>query len=136
VIPVAILTTETFNASTVNPTTIHFGATGTEAAPVQSDLEDVDGDGDIDILHFKTNLLPLLRVTRACVSVGMVKTKQRPGSFRSRAFTSYRGGCHPVTLSEVSSLYYAPGTVPMSTNPSIVQEEPGSSDRIGSHRAF
>ena len=72
-ISVAILTTETFNASTVNPTTIHFGATGTEAAPVQSDLEDVDGDGDIDmILHFKTNLLPLLRVTRACVSVGRV----------------------------------------------------------------
>ncbi|MCM3904970.1 MAG: S8 family serine peptidase [Pyrinomonadaceae bacterium] len=55
VIPVAILTTETFNASIVNPTTIRFGATGTEAAPVQSALEDVDGDGDIDmILHFKT----------------------------------------------------------------------------------
>ena len=39
VIPVAILTTET----------------GTEAAPVHSALEDVDGDGNIDmILHFKT----------------------------------------------------------------------------------
>jgi hypothetical protein len=47
--------TETFNATTVNPTTVHFGATGTEAAPVQSALEDVDGDGNIDmILHFKT----------------------------------------------------------------------------------
>ena len=49
--------------------------------------------------------------------------KQRPGSFRSRAFTSYRGGCHPVTRSEASSLYYAPGTVHMSTNTSIVQED-------------
>ena len=55
VIPVAVLTTETFHASTVNPTTVRFGATGTEAAPVQSALEDVDGDGDIDImLHFRT----------------------------------------------------------------------------------
>jgi hypothetical protein len=55
VIPVAILTTETFHVSTVNPATIRFGATGTEAAPVQSALEDVDGDGDIDmIFHFRT----------------------------------------------------------------------------------
>jgi len=55
VIPVAILTTETFNATTVNPITVRFGATGTEAAPVHSALEDVDGDGNIDmILHFKT----------------------------------------------------------------------------------
>jgi hypothetical protein len=34
---------------------VRFGATGTEAAPVHSALEDVDGDGNIDmILHFKT----------------------------------------------------------------------------------
>jgi hypothetical protein len=55
VIPVAILTTDTFDASTVDPSLVLFGATGSEAAPVQSALEDVDGDGDIDmILHFKT----------------------------------------------------------------------------------
>jgi hypothetical protein len=55
VIPVAILTTDTFDATTVDPTTVHFGRTGTEAAPVQSALEDADGDGDTDmILHFKT----------------------------------------------------------------------------------
>jgi hypothetical protein len=55
VIPVAILTTDTFDATTVDPTTVRFGPTGTEAAPVQSALEDVDGDGDTDmILHFKT----------------------------------------------------------------------------------
>ena len=71
----------------------------------------------------------------ARMTVGMVNTTQRPGSFRSRALTSYRGGCHPVTRSEASSLYYAPGPVHMSKNPSIVQEEPGSSDRIGSHQA-
>jgi hypothetical protein len=55
VIPVAILTTAIFDATTVDPATVRFGATGTEAAPRQSALEDVDGDGDIDlILHFRT----------------------------------------------------------------------------------
>ena len=55
VTPVAILTTATFNATTVKPSTVRFGATGTEAAPARSALEDVDGDGDIDmILHFST----------------------------------------------------------------------------------
>jgi hypothetical protein len=60
-IPVAILTTDatnnttTFDATTVDPATVHFGRTGTEAAPVQDALEDVDGDGDTDmILHFNT----------------------------------------------------------------------------------
>jgi hypothetical protein len=54
-IPVAILTTDSFDATTVEPTTVRFGATGTEAAPVHWALEDVDGDGDTDlILHFKT----------------------------------------------------------------------------------
>ncbi len=55
VVPLAILTTDTFDAITVDPTTVRFGATGTEAAPVHSALKDVDGDGDTDmILHFKT----------------------------------------------------------------------------------
>ena len=51
----AILTTDSFDATTVDPTTVRFGATGTEAAPVQAALEDVDLDGDTDmILHFNT----------------------------------------------------------------------------------
>jgi concanavalin A-like lectin/glucanase superfamily protein len=54
-VPVAILTTNAFDATTVDPTTVRFGRTGTEAAPVQFALEDVDGDGDTDmILHFNT----------------------------------------------------------------------------------
>ena len=60
-IPVAILTTDatdnvgTFDATTVDPTTVRFGSTGTEATPVQDALEDVDGDGDTDmILRFNT----------------------------------------------------------------------------------
>ena len=51
--PVAILTTSFFDATTVNPATVFFGAT--EVPPVHSALEDVDGDGDLDmILHFVT----------------------------------------------------------------------------------
>jgi YVTN family beta-propeller protein len=55
VIPVAILTGDTFDATTVDPSTVRFGAAGTEAAPAHSALEDVDGDGDVDfVLHFRT----------------------------------------------------------------------------------
>ena len=51
----AILTTDSCDATAVDPTTVLFGATGNEVAPVQSATEDVDGDGDIDmVLHFVT----------------------------------------------------------------------------------
>lgn len=54
-IPVAILTTDTFDANTVDPATVRFGRTGTEVTPVHHALEDVDGDGDLDmILQFNT----------------------------------------------------------------------------------
>lgn len=52
-IPVAILTGGSFDATSVDETTVLFGATGTEAAPAHSALEDVDGDTD-KILHFNT----------------------------------------------------------------------------------
>jgi hypothetical protein len=52
---VAILTTGTFNAALVDAQTVRFGATGTEAAPVHFALEDVDLDGDLDlVLQFTT----------------------------------------------------------------------------------
>jgi hypothetical protein len=55
VIPVAILTTDTFDATAVDPSTVLFGATGTEATPVHAALEDVNSDGRTDmILHFNT----------------------------------------------------------------------------------
>jgi len=52
VIPVAILGTEDFDVTTVEPITVGFGPG--DALPVHWALEDVDGDGDVDmILHFK-----------------------------------------------------------------------------------
>jgi len=53
VIPVAIYTTEGFDAMTVDVGSVRFGPG--EASPVHSAYEDVDDDGDIDlILHFRT----------------------------------------------------------------------------------
>jgi hypothetical protein len=55
VIPVAVLTTDSFDANTVDLTTVLFGPTGTEATPVHSSLEDVNADGKADlILQFRT----------------------------------------------------------------------------------
>jgi hypothetical protein len=51
VTPVAVLTTDDFAADTIDPDTVLFAS----ASPVRSTMEDVDGDGDDDMLfHFKT----------------------------------------------------------------------------------
>ncbi|GAB4531879.1 MAG: hypothetical protein Kow0063_11720 [Anaerolineae bacterium] len=56
VVPVAVLTTDDFDASTVDPGTVLFAG----ASPVRWTLEDVDSDGDMDMLfHFKTQELDL-----------------------------------------------------------------------------
>mgnify|MGYP001037529381 CR=1 FL=1 len=53
VIPVAIYTTEGFDATTVDIETVKFGPN--EAPPVHFAYEDIDDDGDVDlILHFRT----------------------------------------------------------------------------------
>lgn len=49
-IPVAVLATDSFDATTLDPTTARFGARGTEAVPLQFAQEDVDGDGDVDLI--------------------------------------------------------------------------------------
>jgi hypothetical protein len=53
-INVAILSGNGFDASRIDPNTVRFGATGTEAAPVTVGRRDVDGDGDRDmVLRFQ-----------------------------------------------------------------------------------
>jgi DNA-binding beta-propeller fold protein YncE len=49
VIPVAILTTDTFDAITVDPLTVEFGPNGATEAHGRGHIEDVDGDGDNDL---------------------------------------------------------------------------------------
>jgi len=55
VIPVAILTSPGFNASAVNPLSVEFGPGKAKEAHNKGHNEDVDGDGDQDlVLHFRT----------------------------------------------------------------------------------
>jgi hypothetical protein len=53
VVPVAILTTDTFDTTTVDPMSVKFGPNG--AVESNSSLEDVNGDGRLDlVLKFST----------------------------------------------------------------------------------
>ncbi len=55
VIPVAILSTDAFDATTVDPLSVRFGPKGAQEAHDQGHLEDVDQDGEPDlVLHFHT----------------------------------------------------------------------------------
>jgi probable HAF family extracellular repeat protein len=54
-LPVAILTTDTFDATTVNADNVRFGSSGVQAAALRSTLVDVNADRRLDLLlHFKT----------------------------------------------------------------------------------
>ena len=55
VIPVAILSTPTFNATTVDPLSVRFGPNNAMESHGRGHSEDVDHDGDLDMmLHFST----------------------------------------------------------------------------------
>ena len=54
-IPVAILTTSTFDASSIDPLSVQFGPDGAFEVHAKGHIEDVNGDGLNDmVLHFKT----------------------------------------------------------------------------------
>ena len=62
-IPIAILTTPQFDATTVDTMTIHVGPTGTEAEVFRAMTEDVNRDG-------RTDLLMLVRLQEMSVKCG------------------------------------------------------------------
>jgi photosystem II stability/assembly factor-like uncharacterized protein len=70
VTPVAVLTTDVFDATTVDPPTITFAG----AFPLRWSWEDVDHDGDIDLsLKFKTRELDLTESSTEAVLVGQTQ---------------------------------------------------------------
>lgn len=83
--PVAVTSTDDFDATTIDPPTVRFAG----AEPVHYALEDVNGDGDIDLkLHFKTADLDIdpadgevMLIGQTCdgvLVVGMDKVKVGP----------------------------------------------------------
>lgn len=70
VIPVAVLTTDHFDATTVDPTSVQFGPAAATEDHSRGHIEDVDGDGDGDmVLHFRiqeTGIEP--DATEACLT--------------------------------------------------------------------
>jgi hypothetical protein len=68
VVPVAVLTTNDFDASTIDPATVFFAG----ASPKHWAIEDVDTDGDLDmILHFKTQELNLNEQSTTVTLIGL-----------------------------------------------------------------
>jgi hypothetical protein len=69
VVPVAVLTTNEFDAQTIDRSTVQFAG----ATPVRWTLEDVDKDGDDDMLfHFKTQDLNLTEDSTEAILTGQV----------------------------------------------------------------
>lgn len=74
VVPVAILTTDVFDAVDVDPATVLFAG----ASPLRWVAKDVDSDGDIDLLfHFKTQDLQLDRSSTEALLTGTTFGGQR-----------------------------------------------------------
>ena len=76
-ISVAILSTPQFDAATVNPSSVRFGRTSTEAAASKYTLVDVDLDGDVDLLlHFHANQTGILCGDTSTTLTAVTKTGQ------------------------------------------------------------
>lgn len=90
VVPIAIITTPTFDATSVVAATVRFGPNGIEAAPQEWALEDVDGDGDTDmILHFPTGATAI-----PCGATSAMLTGQTAGGQPVKGVNSVRTvGC-------------------------------------------
>lgn len=70
--PVLILSTSTFDATTLVMDSVRFGATGTEASPILASIQDVNGDGINDLqLHFVTTATGIICGSSAATLTGL-----------------------------------------------------------------
>ena len=73
VIPVAVLSSADFDATTINPSTVTFGPNGATETHGTAHIEDVNGDGlDDVVLHFNTQDSGIVNGdTEACLSANL-----------------------------------------------------------------
>jgi hypothetical protein len=89
VVPVAILTTADFDATTVDPATAQFAG----ASPERWKLEDVDNDGDNDILfHFDTEQLNLDENSTEATLTAQLKSQTSQMTAMSMSMQQAAGG--------------------------------------------
>lgn len=96
VVPVAVLTSTQFDAVSIDPATARFAG----AAPAHWSFEDVDGDGDDDIIfHFKTQLLDLNQdSTEATLTA---QTAQPAGTMTIKSMATVSSGSTVTGTDEV-----------------------------------
>jgi hypothetical protein len=81
-ITVAILTTETFDATTVDPESVRFGPGEAAERHGKGHIEDVDGDGDEDlVLHFRTREAAIVCGETAAGLTGLTETGETISGF-------------------------------------------------------
>jgi hypothetical protein len=77
VIPVAILTTDVLDTTTVDPLSVEFGPNGATGSHGTGHIEDIDGDGAQDlVLHFKTEDVGITCGDTSATPTGETVSKQ------------------------------------------------------------
>jgi hypothetical protein len=91
VIPVAILTTPTFDAALVDISTVAIGPTGTEAEVFRAMFDDVDRDGDTDrLLLFRQQEMGISCTDKVIVLKGPKRRMAGPSKGRRPSSWSAR----------------------------------------------
>jgi hypothetical protein len=91
-VKVAILTDKSFNAATVDASSVRFGHNGTEAVALQSSMHDADNDGDLDmVLKFKVADTGILCGDQSAVLTG----KTMGGQAIKGSDAIHTVGCRP-----------------------------------------
>ena len=123
VIPVALLTTDNFDAMSVDPATVEFGANDITTAPAHYAVEDINDDGRDDyIFHFRTQQTGIDCDTESATLTGEAIDGfvDGPDSVRPVACESANNGMPPGLLNKP-----AKGDPPAFENHPVHDSKPG-----------